>query len=455
MRLSVGTLRQVVKRDLAIEFAPQQLTSYGGLELLRRYLRQLELPHRLRAACAARGGDYGGARLGLLLLAVLYVGARRLEHLQYLVGDPLVRRFAGLARVPTARTVGNWLRRFTQDTLRALSQLNQDLVLDTLARLALPRLTLDVDGTVVRTGATVAWAFRGFNPHHRKDRSYYPLLAHVAQTGHILRLKNRPGNVHDSKQAAAFLRELIDAVRDRLGRRLPLEFRMDAAFFQRDVLRLLAARDCAYAIKVGYWSWLPLKQLAAARRYWQPLAPGVTGFEHQLAIPQWKLHLRVLIYRKHVRHQSSKNFQLALFTPDDGHFESYAVATNKALALPALYAFIGGRGAQEKTIAELKGEFALDVVPTRHYGANSAWQQLSVLAHNVARSFQLDTIAAPRRRSRKRTYTYVLRSMRTLRFLLVTRAGRLTRIGGRNVLRLAQNPATEALYSQIEHALAS
>ena len=47
------------------------------------------------------------------------------------------------------------------------------------------------------------------------------------------------------------------------GRRLPLAFRMDAAFSQRDVLRLLAARGCAYAIKVGYWSWLPLKQLAA------------------------------------------------------------------------------------------------------------------------------------------------------------------------------------------------
>ena len=39
MRLSVGTLRQVVKRDLAIAFVPQQLTSYGGLELLRRYLQ--------------------------------------------------------------------------------------------------------------------------------------------------------------------------------------------------------------------------------------------------------------------------------------------------------------------------------------------------------------------------------------------------------------------------------
>jgi len=76
-------------------------------------------------------------------------------------------------------------------------------------------------------------------------------------------------------------------------------------------------------------------------------------------------------------------------------------------------------GAQGNTIAERKGEFALDVVPTRHYGANCAWQQLSILAYNVARSFQLDTIATPRRRSRKRTYAYVLRSMRTLRFLLL------------------------------------
>jgi len=286
MRLSVGTLQQVVKRDLPIAFVPQQLTSYGGLELVRRYVRRLELPRRLHAACAALGGDYGGARLALLLLALPYVGARRLEHLQYLVGDPLVRRFAGLARVPTARTVSNWLRRFTQETLRPLVRLNQELVLDTLARLDIPRLTLDVDGTIVRTGATVAWAFRGFNPHHRKDRSYYPLLAHVAQTGHILRVKNRPGNVHDFKQSAAFLRELIHAVRSRLGRRLPLEFRMDAAFFQPDVLRLLATRGCAYAIKMGYWSWLPLKQLAAERRQWHALAPGVTGFEHRLAIPQ-------------------------------------------------------------------------------------------------------------------------------------------------------------------------
>jgi hypothetical protein len=126
-----------------------------------------------------------------------------------------------------------------------------------------------------------------------------------------------------------------------------------------------------------------------------------------------------------------------------------------ALDLPALHAFICGRGAQEKTIAELKGEFALDVIPTRHYGANTAWQQLSVLAHNLIRSFQLDTLAEPKPRSRKRTYTYLIRSMRTLRFLLITRAGRLTSIGGRHVLRLSHNPATETLYASLNRRLAA
>lgn len=35
-----------------------------------------------------------------------------------------------------------------------------------------------------------------------------------------------------------------------------------------------------------------------------------------------------------------------------------------------------------------------------------------------------------------------------------TRAGRLTRIDGRNVLRLTANPATEQLYEKVAHGLA-
>lgn len=56
---------------------------------------------------------------------------------------------------------------------------------------------------------------------------------------------------------------------------------------------------------------------------------------------------------------------------------------NKALSAQNLWYFMAGRGAQEKTIAELKSSFAFDTVPTNHYGANSAWQWVSALAHNL------------------------------------------------------------------------
>ena len=224
MRLRIASLRRAVKGDLQMEFVRQDLTSYGGLELLRRYFRLLGLHRRIRQAFHAYGlgGDYGGGRLVLLLIALFVVGARRLEHLRYLAHDPLVARLCGLARIPSERTVVNWLKQFTQAALQAVIRLNSDLLYEQIEQLGLPRLTIDVDGTVIRTGGQVAWAFRGFNPHHRKDPSYYPLLAHLAQTGQILRLRNRPGNVHDSRGAEAFLRDLLRELRGRFGRRLPV-----------------------------------------------------------------------------------------------------------------------------------------------------------------------------------------------------------------------------------------
>jgi hypothetical protein len=249
MRLKVAGVRGVVKQDLPIEFTEDRLTSYSGLELVRRYVEQLQLARRVRQALhpCGLGGDYGSGRLALLVVTLLVAGGRRLEHLKYFANDALVVRLCGLARIPSARTVANWLKQFTAPCVQALRALNRDLVCEQIERLGVRRLTIDVDGTVIRTGNTVAWAQRGFNPHHRKNPSYYALLAHLAQTGQILRLRNRPGNVHDSRGAVEFLRTLITELRERFGRTRVLEFRMDAAFFQREILRLLQRLGCEYA----------------------------------------------------------------------------------------------------------------------------------------------------------------------------------------------------------------
>ena len=241
MRLSRADFLFPCKSFLKIEFASQDITAYGGLELIRRYFRIIDLHRRVQAVFSRYdvGGDYRAIDMILVIVVLILVGGRRLEHLSYLCEDPLVKRFCGLLRLPRERSVARWLKRFTHKSLQALVEINSEIVCDAIERERLGRLTVDVDGSVITTGATVAWAFRGFNPHHRKDPSYYPILAHLAQTGHIVRVKNRPGNVHDSKGAVSFLRDLIEDIRVRLGRRIALEFRMDGAFFQREMIDLV------------------------------------------------------------------------------------------------------------------------------------------------------------------------------------------------------------------------
>ena len=291
--------------------------------MIRRYFRIIDLHRRVQGVFSRYdvGGDYRAIDMILVIVVLILVGGRRLEHLSYLCEDPLVKRFCGLLRLPRERSVARWLKRFTHQSLQALVEINSEIVCDAIERERLGRLTIDVDGSVITTGPTVAWAFRGFNPHHRKDRSYYPILAHLAQTGHIVRVKNRPGNVHDSKGAVSFLRDLIEDIRVRLGRSIPLEFRMDGAFFQSEMIDLLERKGAGYAIKVPFFKWLGLLPLIRERQRWQALREGMGCFELSLPIAAWQKTLRVVVYRKPVHHETKKNYQLDLFDPDDGYFE--------------------------------------------------------------------------------------------------------------------------------------
>ena len=111
--------------------------------------------------------------------------------------------------------------------------------LQLLPTLGLRTWTVDVDGVVVSTGLQVERAARGYNPHQRKVPSYDPIMAHLAETTHILRVKNRSGNVHDGKAGLPFLRALWPQLVGLRTGGARLRFRMDGAFFRQDVLRWL------------------------------------------------------------------------------------------------------------------------------------------------------------------------------------------------------------------------
>jgi hypothetical protein len=451
MRRAKRTLSRRVNGNLHVEFTDHHLTSHSGLEVFGRYLRYLGFNSWLRATF--RGlrirGDYDLVSLVRLFLALMWTGGRRLRHVRFLQRDPMVKRFSGLSALPDERTLSRWLRQFTRKKLQALCQLNLQLVVRRVQELALKTLTMDLDGTVISTGLSVEGARRGYNPHHRKVPSYYPITAPMAQTGQIAAIKNRPGNVHDGADALSFLRDLIRDLRRYLGSRIHLEWRMDGAFFQAKILKLLLRTGCDFAVKVPMWKWLGVKNEIQMRQRWKRVRRDISAFDMILAIPQWDLELRIVCYRRKVFHPTAKNFQLDLFDPSDGTYEYSAVATSKNISLRRLWDFMAGRGAQEKTLAELKDGLPLATVPTRSYGANSAWQLLTILAHNLHRDLQLSRIEGRRRRGWKKTFLIPMESIKSARFEWLNVAGRLLSLAQGKTLRLPNTPEIKHRWSNM------
>jgi hypothetical protein len=456
VKLRKGSIRGRVKGDLPIEFTDEPLTAHAGLELFRRFLDRSGFVQKLKAVFADRqfDSDYGSLRMALATIGMLLLGGSRLRHIEVLARDLLFQRFARLLQVPDERTLSRWLKETTSFYRDRLQALLREIAFATFLGRELSRVTLDLDGTVIRTGECVDGAERGFNPHHPKDPSYYPLTAHLAQTGQFVGVWNRPGNVNDSVDAVTHLGELIDATRARLGA-VPIEVRLDGAFCQKAVFELLEASGVEYALRVPMWQWLGVRERIAARKRWTRIAPRLQAFSISHRIEKWSRTERIVVFRKHVSGKSRKNFQLDLFSPDDGHYEYSMVATNKRVSERAVWAFMAGRGGHEKTLAEVKQHLAFATVATNDWDANSTWQLLSAITHNLVRQFQIETGAKQRPNGRKRTYRFQLPSVRTLRFELIHLPARIARPQGKSELRIAAAPHSRKRIREIERKLAA
>jgi hypothetical protein len=75
MRLRKAELRGRVKADLTLRFTRSGLTSFAGLELVRRYFRQLGLFEKIRrhVSATAPGTDYGVVGMIMVVLTLFCI----------------------------------------------------------------------------------------------------------------------------------------------------------------------------------------------------------------------------------------------------------------------------------------------------------------------------------------------------------------------------------------------
>jgi hypothetical protein len=430
MKLSRNGVRRKARAVPDLKFETQSLTSFAGLVIFQKFFAVLNLKEQLRACFRGSkdGKVYDRAIVFLQLIVHLLLGYRELKECRHYRHDPLVKRVLGLNRLPDVATLSRMLKEATVKSVENLRRLLRQMVLGRLQRLGLARVTLDFDGSVQSTRRHAEGTAVGFNKKKKGARSYYPLFCTIAQMAQVLDVLHRPGNVHDSNGAQAFILACIDEVR-RIAPYAVIEVRMDSAFFSDEIVMALESRGIELSISVPFERFPKLKGIIEQRQWWWLLNRDTSYFELSWKPDCWKKRFRFLVIRSRTKQQHKGPIQLDLFVPHDYGYEFKVIVTNKTVRTRAVVAFHDGRGSQEGIFAELKSHCHLDYVPVRTLHGNQTYLLAGLFAYNLTRELQMRTGEPTRGTTANRATLWVFEKLDTVRKTLIQRAGRLTRPG--------------------------
>ena len=386
MKCSKSAIHRKTHSVPEIHFEDQKLTSFAGLVLFQPLFSRLGLKQHL-SDCFRHlkvSPIFGHSVVVMMLIVQLLIGYRRLQDLRYYHDDPMVRRVLGLSRLPDVATVSRTLAGMDSRGVDHLRKLNRQLVTDRLTQLGLARVTLDFDGSVIATGRFAEGTAVGFNRKKRGQRSYYPLFCTLAQTGQVLDVWHRPGNVHDSNGARAFIEDCVREIRAVLPSCV-IEVRMDGAFFSDAIIQMLEAEGVEFTVSVPFERLVALKSMVEGRKRWHRLDDRWSCFETRWKPKSWNRRHRFVCIRQRNRIQYKEPVQLNLFVPYEYGYDFKVIVTNKSLSAKNVLAYHNGRGAQEGVFAELKSQAQMDYVPTRNLAGNRVYLLCAMLAHNLSR----------------------------------------------------------------------
>jgi hypothetical protein len=451
MKCSRAAVHRKSHRLPEIRFEDQRLTSFAGLIVFQSLFNRLGLKGQL-TGCFRHlklSPIFGHGLTVLLLMVHLLLGYRRLQDMRYYQDDPMVRRLLGLERLPDVATVSRTLAGMDNRSVDKLRRLNRQQVLRRLSALSLARITLDFDGSVLSSGRFAEGTAVGFNRKKKGKRSYYPLFCTLAQTGQVLDVWHRPGNVHDSNGAKTFIVDCIREIRAILPR-AAIEVRMDSAFFSDDIVGMLHAQGVEFTISVPFERFTELKGMVEERKRWRHLNDRCDFFESRWKPKSWGAKQRFVFIRTRNRKQYKEPVQLDLFIPYEYGYDFKVIVTNKRLGARKVLSYHNGRGAQEGIFAELKSQTQMDYIPTRRQAGNRVFVLAAMLAHNLNREMQMMAAEPQRNTTERRAPLWRFEQLGTLRRKLIQRAGRLTKPQGTLTLTMSANPTVK---SQLLHYL--
>jgi hypothetical protein len=369
-------------KNLKLSFAGKNFTHFGGVYLLFLFFKKLKLKTLLynEIRFAQRNNHYTFSEVVLSLIYPITLGFGRIETTYFLRHNGVFQYLTGLPAYPDPQTLRRFLLRMAPLSLPRLRRLHDKLIASMMLKPSPPtRIIFDMDSTVLVLYGKQEMANIGYNPKKRGRPSYHPLVCFNGITKDYWHGELRPGDAHTATGVLDFLKASFAKVPPSVK---VIIIRADKGFFDHKTVEYLESENVRFAIVARLTP--PIKRRLAGLSYHQ-YSSGIETAEFKHHIKDGHKEYRFVVIRRPIPEDTSEQ-QLTLFTL--GKYSYQVIVTNLELTPLNTWKFYNGRAAVELIIKELKGDYPLAKIPTKHFAANEAYFHILLLSYNLINWFK-------------------------------------------------------------------
>jgi len=388
----------------------------------------------------------------------------RKERQRTFPSPPVVFRYLAAfvnAAEESKRAMGQAFIPAQNEPLRALHQVNPDLLGFAQRKSPQTEATLEMDASIVETSKQDAlYSYKG-------SQSFQPLSVRWAELDLVAHSEFRDGNVPAAYQNLRVLQETLEILP---GGVKQVYFKSDTAAYQKDLLVYCAEGQnerfgvIEFAIGADVTAEFKRAVRQVEEKEWHSLEREIEGrkvatgqeWAEVCFVPTWAglskrgPAYRFLAIRELLRQKELPGMETQLPFPTynwrEKHYKLFGVVTNRNLAGDKLIWWSRERsGKGEEMHAIMKHDLAGGQLPSAQFGANAAWWAIMVLAFNL--NSLMKRLALPQGWESKR--------LKAVRFGLINLAGRVVSRSRQLYIRLSSNHPAYSILAEVRRRLRS
>ncbi|MDA2918985.1 transposase, partial [Desulfobacterota bacterium AH_259_B03_O07] len=175
--------------DIRVEFTGKNLTKFGGIQLVRKFLRRLKIKEELESAVPVkkRDGKFSAGGMLVCLLYAVILDLKRQSDTLMLRLDKVFQKTTGLDDYPTQSTISRFLKSLRVEAAKGIANVNQKILMSARRNFeGWYKITLDLDSHVKTAYGQQQRASVGYNPKKPGRSSFHPLFCFIGETRDFL-----------------------------------------------------------------------------------------------------------------------------------------------------------------------------------------------------------------------------------------------------------------------------